>query len=335
MRFPLLPIAILVLAVAPAEAVLFYSTADPEHNKNTAPGGGLAGSGWQYQGYFGSHLGTAISPKHFITAAHVGVSATFVSKSFFNGGPSDVTYTVDATFNGGTGYKTIPGTDLRVFQIEETFPSYAPLYTNTDEVGKGLVVVGRGTTRGVEVEVGGEPKGWKWGAFTYEARWGTNTVSAAVGSSLGDMLVADFDAAVGGDEAHLSGGDSGGAVFINDGGIWKLAGINYSVDGMFDTNDVVDTNEFNAALFDKGGLYIGTDGPFPHLEPDWTFIPDTVADIPSAFYASRISSYVDDILAIPEVGALIPEPGTGALFLPACLLLLRRSRPRRGGPAAR
>ncbi|MFM7180502.1 MAG: trypsin-like serine protease [Verrucomicrobiales bacterium] len=323
MRSRLLAIVVFSIAVLPARAVMFFSTGDPTHNLNTAPTGPLAGSGWQYQGYFGSFLGTAISPKHFITAAHVGTSPTFVSKSFFNGG-SDVTYTVDTTFNGGIGYKTLSGTDLRVFQITGTFPAYAPLYTKTDEVGKGLVVVGRGTQRGAEVIVSSELKGWRWGAADGQARWGTNTVSAAVSSGAGDLLLAEFNSDAGGDEAHLSGGDSGGAVFINDGGIWKLAGINFAVEGSFDTNNVVDTNEFEAALFDMGGLYIGRDTP----SPDWTFIPDLATDIPSQFAASRISSSVGAILAIPEVGALIPEPENGALLLVASSLLFRRRRGR-------
>lgn len=327
MRACLISLVLLNAAAIPAGAVLFYSTADITHNRNTAPGGALAGSGWQYQGYFGNFLGTAISPKHFITAAHFGVAgSTFVSKSFFNGGPGDVTYNVDTTFNGGVGFRNIPGTDLRVFQITGTFADYAPLYTKTDEVGKDLVVMGRGTQRGAEVVVGSELKGWRWGPVDGQARWGTNTVSAAVNFGSGDLLKANFDAGAGGDEAHLSDRDSGGAVFINDGGVWKLAGINYSVDGMFDTNNVVDPNEFHAALFDMGGLYVGTDGP-PSVV--WNFISNTPADKPSAFYATRISSYVEDILDIPEVGALIPEPSTAALILPAGLILLRRSR-RRG-----
>jgi hypothetical protein len=330
MRSVLLAIAFFSIAALPVRAVMFYSTGDPTHNQNTAPSGPLAGSGWQYQGYFGGFLGTAISPKHFITAAHIGVAdSTFISKSFFHGGPTDVAYTVDTTFNGGLGYRTIPGTDLRVFQITGTFPDYAPLYTKTDEVGKGLVVVGRGTQRGVEVIVGGELKGWKWGPADGQVRWGTNTVSAAVSSGVGDLLLAEFNAGAGGDEAHLSAGDSGGAVFINDGGIWKLAGINYAVEGSFDTNNEVDDFEFEAALFDMGGLHVGSDGP----PPNWTLIPEGVNDVPSRFAANRISSYAGAIYAIPEVGGLIPEPGTGALILPACALLLRRKRPRLHTPA--
>lgn len=326
MRLSLLTIVFISLGAVPLRAVIFFSTGDPTHNQNTAPAGSLVGSGWQYQGYFGGFLGTAISAKHFITAAHIGPQGSaFVSKSFFNGGPSDVTYTVDGSFNGGVGHRTISGTDLRVYQITGTFPAYAPLYTKTDEVGKGLVVVGRGTQRGTEVIVGGELKGWRWGPADGHARWGTNTVAMSASYLVGDMLIADFDAGAGGDEAHLSVGDSGGAVFINDGGIWKLAGINYAVDGSFDTNNVVDTNEFEAALFDAGGLYVGSDTP----TPNWTLLPNTPDDIPSAFYATRISSYASNIYSIPEVGALIPEPHAVALVLPGLAVLLwRRSRVR-------
>ena len=51
------------------------------------------------------------------------------------------------------------------------------------------------------------------------------------------MLQATFDANGLADEAHLSVGDSSGGVFIQDGGIWKLAGINYGVEALFNTNN--------------------------------------------------------------------------------------------------
>ena len=80
---------------------------------------------------------------------------------------------------------------------------------------------------------------------------------------------------------------------MNDGGLWKLAGINYSVDGMFDTNNTTgDGSEFNAALFDRGGLYQGSDGQ------GWTLIPNVGPDNPSSMYASRISTNAAVIQAI-------------------------------------
>jgi hypothetical protein len=310
------PLLLVLLLSSSSQAVIFFSTADPAHNRETAPGGALAGSGWQYQGLFGSFLGTAISPGHFITAAHIGASpTTFVSKGYFNGG-ADVTYTINTTANAGVGYWNIAGTDLRIFQINETFSSYAPLYTANDEFAKDLVVTGRGTQRGVTVSLPGKDIGWRWGPADTKARWGTNQVAATVSAGGADYLYATFDAGAGGDEAHLSSGDSGGAVFINDGGVWKLAGINYAVDGLWDYNNVIDTNEFNAALYDARGMYVGSD---PN---GWTLVPAGEEAVPSGFYSTRISSYQNQIKAITGV----PEPVAPALVALAALSLLRRKR---------
>jgi MYXO-CTERM domain-containing protein len=309
-------IFLLLLLSPSAWAVIFYSTADPAHNRETAPGGALAGSGWQYQGLFGSYLGTAISPNHLGVA-----SSTFVSKDYFNGA-SDITYAINTTVNSGLGYWNIAGTDLRVFQITGTFSSYAPLYTAGDEVGNDLVVMGRGTQRGTTVTLGVNDIGWRWGSADLKARWGTNQVAAAVSLSGADCLYATFDADVGGDEAHLSVGDSGGAVFINDGGVWKLAGINYSVDGNWDYNAVVDAYEFRAALFDARGMYVGTDGTGPNPIPNWTLVEDDGVPVPSGFYSTRISSYKNQIYGITGV----PEPGALTLVALAGLFALRRSR---------
>ncbi len=61
--------------------------------------------------------------------------------------------------------------------------------------------------------------------------WGSNVVSAIVNDpTYGDLLGFDFDATTDAYEGALSDGDSGGAVFIEDAGTWKLAGINLGVD---------------------------------------------------------------------------------------------------------
>ena len=131
------------LLVAPqAQAVVFYSTSSPTFN-TTTPTGSLAGSGWQYEGINGSHLGTPIGPHHFLTAAHLnnGVGGTFT----YNG----VNYTTVASQDFG---------DLRLFQVSGTFYSYAPLYdaaSDGDETGKGGVVIGRGRTCGAEATADG------------------------------------------------------------------------------------------------------------------------------------------------------------------------------------
>ena len=132
-----------------ARAVILLGTGDPDAN-TTAPTGALAGSGWQYQGAFGAFLGTPIAPQFFMTAQHVaGASPTFV----YNG----TTYSLVQLYND-------PFSDLSIWQIAGTFPSFAPLYTGSNETGQPLVVFGRGTQRGGEVIANGELRGWGWGA---------------------------------------------------------------------------------------------------------------------------------------------------------------------------
>lgn len=111
-------------------------------------------------------------------------------------------------------------------------------------------------------------------------------------------LVADFDREGGFHEAHLSAGDSGGAVFIRDAGQWALAGINYSVDGAFNT--APEGAGFSAALFDAGGFYHNAG------QGEWVYLCDREEDAPSAFYAVRISHYLAEIQAVLD-GSAEPE----------------------------
>ena len=302
-------------SAVPSRAVLFYDTADPGHNVS-APGGGLADSGWQWQGYFGSFLGTMISPTHFITAKHVPTNGSFVHDPLFSGGAT-TTYSVNTSANGGLGYWDIGATDLRIYEITGgTFSSYAELYTGVGEVGQDLVVFGRGGVRGSAITVdngaGPQVQGYGHTASDGTARWGLNMVSDVVTYGGGDLLSADFTAVSGQNEAHLSGGDSGGAVFILDGGTWKLAGINFAVDGAYDL-DGSPGSEFSAAMFDQGGLYIQND-------PGWLYVPDQPLDQPGSFYASRISSSVGSIQSV--IG--VPEPSSLTLLCAMALAVRRR-----------
>jgi hypothetical protein len=297
------------LGVLPGQAIVFYDTGDAGHN-TTAPTGIYEDSGWQFEGRYGSFLGTIIAPQYFITAQHFGTQGgTFVHSGIFNGG-ADVVYNIDLAANGGAGYWDIAGTDLRIFRVEEYFPYYAPLYTGTLEVGMTLVTHGMGGPRGGEVLVGGDLHGWEHSGGDGTARWGTNIISSIQPTALGDLISATFSASGTLQEATLSGGDSGGGVFVNDGGVWKLAGVNYSVDGRFDTNNTVgDGSDFDAALFDRGGLYQGSDAF------GWSFNPDLPLDNPSSMYATRISSNAATITSI----AVVPEPQSALLVLLAAL----------------
>jgi hypothetical protein len=283
-----------------AHAVILYRTSDATAN-TTPPTGSLTNSGWQYQGFWGSYLGTPVASRYFMTARHFGglVGDTF----WWNG----VSYLTTATF-------AAPDCDLALWRICGTFPAFAPVYTNRDEAGKGLVVFGRGTQRGAPVvttnEFGAKTNGWLWGPADGAMRWGENTVTQIVdgGVGLGDLVQAEFDAAGGPNECDLSVGDSGGGVFLQEGATWKLAGINYSVDGPYNRTNT--GGGFEAALFDQAGLY-QFDGT------NWVWMQPLPRDRPGSFYATRVSAHVDWINGIlssplPEAEQLVLQAADAA-----------------------
>jgi hypothetical protein len=283
---------ILVAASLPLHAVIFHSTGDSQYN-TSAPTGALTNSGWQLQGLWGAYLGTVISSNAFLTAQHLGgtVGATFV----LHGLP----FTSSAFFDD-------PETDLRIVRVCGLFPYAAMLHTSQSEIGRELVVFGRGTQRGAAVTTGlanEKTNGWRWGVFDSRLRWGENTVDSVVdGDSLfeagvGELLKVGFSADAGANECHLSVGDSGGGLFIFD-GTWQLAGINYSVDGPYNTSN--QGSGFSAAIFDEGGLY--------KLNVVWTLTPDLPIDQAGAFYATRIATRVDWINAVLEQIAAQSDP---------------------------
>ncbi len=306
----------------PARAILFVDSDDPASN-TSAPTGAYEGAGWPYLGYYGSFLGTAIAPQYFITAQHFGFQGTsFVQDSLFTSG-STVSYTVDMSANGGLGYWDIAGSDLRIYKINESFTSFAELYLG-DATGQEAVLTGRGGVRGDAVLNGeGEVIGWEHGLYDGVARWGTNQITGTIGSGAGTLITAVFDPS--GStlfEAGLSNGDSGGGLFVYEGGVWKLAGINYAADGLFDTNNIAgDGSEFAASLLDMRGFYMGSDGA------GWNLIPEDLPEaLPSNLYFSSISANaaaIQAIIAVPEPGSLMLA---GAAALAGLHLRRRGSR---------
>jgi hypothetical protein len=296
--------AALCLFGGSAPGVLLLGTSDPDAN-TTAPGGALAGSGWQYLGAWGSTLGVAVGPNHFVTAKHVGGS---VGDSFVFGGGE---YTV-------TGSQDSPTSDLRVWTVSGTLPLHAPLYSGNDEVGKDLVVFGRGPARSdiTVVNVDGEEAGWRSGGGSGTLRWGENTVSAIVSRpGLGELLRVNFDRTGGPNEATLGSGDSGGAVFVTEGGIWKLAGINYGSSGPY--SETPDGPGFSGAIYDTGGLYA-------QVGSSWVLVLNQSFDIPGYFEATRISENKEWIESV----AVVPEPLGVGLAIGGALILFGICRSR-------
>lgn len=315
-------LAFVVLAgshfVSPASAVVLFST--PVRN-TTAPAGNLLDSGWQFQGTWRQFNGTPISRKFFITAGHVGGE---VGERFRIGGRRFTT----------TAYWDDPNSDLRLYSVDKRFSAWAPLNTSTREAGKHAMIFGRGTTRGADVIVNAQLKGWEWGTQDGVQSWGLNVVEGAIEGEPGEgqLLEFEFNSSNNGaiaQEGTLSNGDSAGGVFIYDrkDKRWELAGINYSVDGPFQLSP--GGPNVQAALYDLGGVTYGGQA-----------ITDELADVPSRFYSSRISTSLSWINAVlsgqlaptspaassrpASVG--VPEPGSALVAVGAPALLLRRRR---------
>jgi hypothetical protein len=263
----LTPALLLLLIIAEnATGVILFRTGDPTAN-TTEPTGALAGSGWQFEGKFGAFLGTAIAPHYFITAKHIGrVAETFIYRG--------KDYAVVRIFPDQVS-------DLQIVEVEETLPAYAPLYSRNDEVGKHLVVIGRGTQRGAERIVDGKLRGWAYGASDSVQRWGENNVAGISGQMLYVLFKQDGLP----QEANLSSGDSGGGLFLEDNGVWKLAGINSDVDKLASGPD--GGGPFTAALFDQRGSY----------RENGTLVTGD-APVASGFYAARISARINWIQSV-------------------------------------
>jgi len=145
--------------------------------------------------------------------------------------------------------------------------------------------------------------------------WGTNTFDQIVDDpDAGPQIAYDFDFdGTGTDEGILSIGDSGGPVFMQEGGVWKLAGIHYAVETPFNTTDSGDG--FNAAVFDKGGLYVRSD------PSTWTYLNPTPGNQPAFSFSTSVPA------GSAWIASIVPEPATGSIVgLAAMAWLLQRRR---------
>lgn len=288
-----LALMVLVLAVGPAAGLIFRDGPSPAPNTETAPTGPLAGSGWQWQANYLNYHATIISPKHVITARHLGAGEKVITRPVIFGAPSPETYAIK-------GQRiTIGDSDFAIFEVWETFPTYAGLYQGTNESGREVVIHGSGVGRGDEV---GEA-GWRWGNGTSRvSRWGRNVIKGSLSSGDDQFLYFGFDDLLGQDEVMATGGDSGGGWFIKEGGVWKLAAVSFSVDALYSEETVPsDSNGFRGAIYDGTGLSFGRDAN------GWEVIPASgqsgnPSDIEfyrqSHSYGSRISGRLAEIEAV-------------------------------------
>jgi len=232
-----------------ARAIILFGTGDPEAH-TLAPVGALAGSGWDTQTAV-SPSATAVGPRHFVSASHLGASVAVGAIVPFAG----LHYQIVRSL-------TVPATgDLRFFEVAGRLPSghIAELYSGAEEVGRPAVIHGIGRGRGspviYETDGGPELRGWQWGANGGRLRWGTNVVTGTTNSGwYGALLVMHFTGTAGADEATVANGDSGGGLFVwDDDGRWKLAGVTMDTESTFRLTAT--SPDLRAAVFDRRGLF--------------------------------------------------------------------------------
>lgn len=305
-----------------AEAVILYGdfgTAASGRNLD-APTGIFASSGWDYSGRWGLDNpngivggGTAIAPNLFLTAAHLGGS---VGQRFEYQGQM---------FTTVASYSDPGGSDLKIWKVSGSFSQYAQIYTKTDEVLKTMAVYGAGSSRGAAVVGPNGNQGYRWGVGDSRLSWGTNQVNSVQAFSGIEYLAFTFQATPPPGtptSSTLSVGDSGGGLFVQDSadGLWKLAGVNYAVDGNYSVDG---TNFFGAAMYDQRGFYVGSAGTGNNI-----FVTNVGPPEPQLAYSTRVSShaaFIQNTIAL----AAVPEPSSWVLMglgAAAVLALKRRGR---------
>lgn len=204
---------VLLMSCLPGQAIITTN--------NTMAGtdpSGINGFNWDYVVNFNDSSSVAVDPYWLLTAAHV-------ADDFGN---------TSVTVNGQT-YNQIgeiynPTADLALIQLDKALPGYYSLYagpypTQTNRRLTGLMV-GYGVTGAVvdqyNYTFGSTGKGverWGYnkidGALTYTGATGKNNSGFRMYFNTADTPL----------EAGAGTGDSGSGVFVNDGGVWKLAGI--------------------------------------------------------------------------------------------------------------
>ena len=278
-----------VLPTRPADAVIIIGSS--AGNTSAPADAGLA-TRWSQVGNFSSFMGTPIASQYFLTAAHLG-NLTGQAITF----PDSTSYTTTARCLD-------PSSDLAIYQISGSFPGgkIVPMYGGSFASSQAMTIFGRGRSRtdtavvGAAAGSGTENKGWTWGAFTGNRSWGTNTLDAiADGGAAGPQLAYQFDVAAGANEGVLATNDSGGPVFMQEAGEWRLAGINYAV-GPVSVRETETGPTLNAAVYDYGGLYLDVGGT-------WTFQSPVGPNKPAVSYSSSIpanTAWISSVITVPE-----------------------------------
>ncbi|MBN8645085.1 MAG: hypothetical protein J0L61_07580 [Planctomycetes bacterium] len=160
-----------------------------------------------YVGLFGGGTAVAVGPRTILTAAHVGGGK---GSAFVLG---NTTYSAVSTITSDTA-------DLMSVTLDRDLPGWYPIAGESVRRGARLTIAGFGLTSD-----GASRNGFTWSDDRAEM-WGLNRLDSAKDGH----LFFRFDRSPGRQEAILTPGDSGGAVFITGpGGELQLVGINRGI----------------------------------------------------------------------------------------------------------
>lgn len=141
--------------------------------------------------------------------------------------------------------------DAQLFRIlgDPGIPGVPLIAPGDNDLAKRCTYVGWGRGRG---DAFGS-RGWHWNDIRVK-RWGTNITLPYTFTPANEppVLLTRFDRTAGPDEMSLANTDSGGGLFINFGGTWKLAGIGVDVDGKTDDSDPLDTAFYDSDVTKPG-----------------------------------------------------------------------------------
>ncbi len=197
---------ILVGFFLPASAIVVgdYSVA-------TNPPTGSWDVNWDYVYNYKQSSSVAVGGHWILTAAHVAD----------DGFVSDITIGSITYYQQEVIFHT--SADLALVRFDKDFSGYYPLYTGSFSVGDDIAMIGYGNTGTVS-----SASYLDSGSGSGTKRWGSNEFSQdyTAGDSVGFLMGFNDGATI--NEAGVGVWDSGGGSFVEDGGVWKLAGINTS-----------------------------------------------------------------------------------------------------------
>ncbi len=216
-------------ATTPASAIVIRPDSEGNDPSFDTPPDSVLGA-W-INPTWGNGSCVVVGPNQVITTAHQGAQSGATIKLVIDG--------VETTFIVGDTNRHDQA-DLRVAKLwteggqPANLSDYVSLYTGTDEVGQNVIIGGWGMVRGAEVKRGPvNVIGYEWAhAELDNPSWGWNessrTETKTQGSYTSNTIAAVFNDAEG--QASIADADSGGGAFIDDDGVWKVAGLNAYVE---------------------------------------------------------------------------------------------------------